>query len=974
LADASGSQAGSGGAQGNHGRSHSDQGDNQPSARGRGNTTFDINIAPNASHGHFWLWSLFVLGLLYILRRLGFFGALVIPWKDIFTLVVPILLLVFIIWGFYSGIKNKEDVRVWVALALLIWLVDIVPMDWLLGPTWLSRPYQGFFIDWQGIANVSIFAIATSGISFAFLYVNMVMDIIKKEYIAFLSAFFFIVIFNSLVAHYFPSTLAYNIKIPKWQAVYFGLAVLGLIAFFLVRWLGSRVDNAGQQLGNFASYMFMAFVFSFFWTNDGWMFNIKALVHAFYIVAFGFFYMRRQEEDNPIVWHLLIPCLLIFDFFGAGLLWSTNYLVLKFIPMLVLFVLTYCYVKTEDGYSLISFIGIVTIMLILSVQAYGYEPQGNVQFNARDGQQTRNFLDTLWQGIVSKTTDKLDEASGGYFKSKVEKNQYEALGVYFSGVRASQPVFYDDEPVTLWATIKSRTLSDPVAVSFNCSRWKEGVKIGPILDKDPKDYVFPPAAFTVFTFEDTDAECTFNQNSKNKKLDVGDNTMTLSATYNFDTSAYQKLYFIDRERLRTLTRENINPLQEFGITEMEPPTIHTNGPVELAISTQYLISVADGEAVNLPNLGILLKNRNMISDKEGKPIGQWTGRIKKINELVIVVPSGITIEKPAECRPAAFEPVDQATLCTATNWCGQCANTCSQERDVQGCIRLCTATCIEECNSVFKDDGNPATSGSGISYSAYRMKTETLYQDNDDYIDIDQNRHKTFGCRIKVTSSILENTPITTKYIRALTRYEYTIDQSYVVKVQQAPASTLRTPMTYLPSNIDIDEYLKSKNSPLQGVGQCIRDTDKRTKIPASVILGVAVHESNWGKSGLAQQSKNLFGIKCTKSYVDNTCTFAIKSQCCRPYSKTGLDMQWEPDADNTYRVYQDWCESINNFANLISTTQRYSHTLQYASTPTVMLTKIRESGYASDPRWADSVSAIIRQFPSEVASSAATT
>lgn len=171
----------------------------------------------------------------------------------------------------------------------------------------------------------------------------------------------------------------------------------------------------------------------------------------------------------------------------------------------------------------------------------------------------------------------------------------------------------------------------------------------------------------------------------------------------------------------------------------------------------------------------------------------------------------------------------------------------------------------------------------------------------------------------------------------------------------------------FTPSNTDIDTYLKITKSPLAGLGQCMIDAEKRTKVPASVILSVALHETGYGKSGLAQKSKNLFGIKCTKSYIEKTCTFADKKECCKVWDKTALDLKYEPNSPNAYRVYQNHCESINNFAGLISQSKRYSIAMQFASQPTFMIYKIREAGYATDPNWATGVNNIMQKAQAEI-------
>jgi flagellar protein FlgJ len=178
----------------------------------------------------------------------------------------------------------------------------------------------------------------------------------------------------------------------------------------------------------------------------------------------------------------------------------------------------------------------------------------------------------------------------------------------------------------------------------------------------------------------------------------------------------------------------------------------------------------------------------------------------------------------------------------------------------------------------------------------------------------------------------------------------------------EIPFITAEAPTTMAPtaSSNTIDTFLSKKKSPLGGIGSCILETEKRTKIPAVVILSVANHESNYGKSGLSQKSKNLFGIKCSQSYIEQACTFTNKQECCKVWSKTALDLKYEPNAPNAYRVYQDWCASINDFANLISKNQRYKQAMVYRDDPVRMIEEIRKAGYATDPNWATSIGQMI--------------
>lgn len=169
------------------------------------------------------------------------------------------------------------------------------------------------------------------------------------------------------------------------------------------------------------------------------------------------------------------------------------------------------------------------------------------------------------------------------------------------------------------------------------------------------------------------------------------------------------------------------------------------------------------------------------------------------------------------------------------------------------------------------------------------------------------------------------------------------------------------------PDAAAIDTYLRNNNYPLAGLGGCIIQAESQTGVHSLVILSIALHESNNGYSGLAQKGKNLFGIKCTQSYKDNWCTFSDKTQCCRSWDKSKLDLIYEPNDPNSYRIYKDWCESINDFARMISTASHYSPAMEHKDNPEEMVVLIKEGGYATNPAWSDNVIARMRTAYNEI-------
>src|SRR3989344_4062935 len=700
------------------------------------------------------------------------------------------IFLTFIAYGFVTGVKDDDKTKIWVAVALFIWFLDLWPsgkfslLDNLLGP-----PYAGFELPLiNEIIKINWLAVFTSGVFFVLLYIDMVRNIIKREYTNFWLAFGGILISNWIIAKYVPnsfkSTFDLSIWIPGsrfWNTI---LAFCIIALLFLLAYKANK--KWMQQIPNFFTNLFMIFVISFFWLNNGWAGNVRALIHAGYIALFGFLYIAKRE--NQVGWHLLLPLLLIVDFFGYGVLWNSGYLWAQFIPPLVLFVVGYCYFKSENSYALATFIFIVTVILILSLQEIGTGSlsSGELNFIQRtDSNDFTNFFDKFFEKTSAFTRKGLSTATGGYsdqYFGNVENNQFEPLGVYFDRIRVAQPKFYDDEPVTIWGTIKSRTLSDPANINFSCARW-EGSKR--IWTQTPPDLLYPNNPFTVYTSEEKDVECTFNKEKNNlTKLPVGTNKITLSAQHNFETNAYQKVYFIDKERYRAMTRENLDPLKEFGITDTNPIAIYTNGPVRIATAqADPLIKVSPPEQGDLsPGFGIALENRNKITDKDGKAVGEWEGKIKKIRELVLLLPKGITLLKKSDdtfdCSPVAFKDFQGAN----------CTKSCEDNVGIP-CQRACKGTdcrdcetylarCQRECDSLFKNDAGT------VAYNGYQLDTASI-RVLDEYKDID--KYKTFNCRLDVNPAVLDNTPITTRYFRIKARYDYSLDKTFSVTVEASP-------------------------------------------------------------------------------------------------------------------------------------------------------------------------------------------
>ncbi|OOQ61313.1 glucosaminidase domain-containing protein [Mucilaginibacter pedocola] len=116
------------------------------------------------------------------------------------------------------------------------------------------------------------------------------------------------------------------------------------------------------------------------------------------------------------------------------------------------------------------------------------------------------------------------------------------------------------------------------------------------------------------------------------------------------------------------------------------------------------------------------------------------------------------------------------------------------------------------------------------------------------------------------------------------------------------------------------------------------------TGVPASIILGVAMHESASGKSAIAQNLNNQFGVKGGGTVV---------------YYKHNKKVK------TSYKRYESVMESFQDFARIMTERKQFSHLAdkltQYDYTGWAK--GIQRSGYCSSRTWASQVVAIIKKY-----------
>ena len=137
-------------------------------------------------------------------------------------------------------------------------------------------------------------------------------------------------------------------------------------------------------------------------------------------------------------------------------------------------------------------------------------------------------------------------------------------------------------------------------------------------------------------------------------------------------------------------------------------------------------------------------------------------------------------------------------------------------------------------------------------------------------------------------------------------------------------------------------------------VGPGGQQSQLATGVPASVTIAQAILESAWGRSFLAREASNLFGIKAlTKP---------------GPAGVVWIDAWEVEDGENVYvphpfRKYNTLAESIVDHGLFFVENRRYASALAAKDDPKEFARRIAAAGYATDPEYPSKLIALMDRY-----------
>lgn len=132
----------------------------------------------------------------------------------------------------------------------------------------------------------------------------------------------------------------------------------------------------------------------------------------------------------------------------------------------------------------------------------------------------------------------------------------------------------------------------------------------------------------------------------------------------------------------------------------------------------------------------------------------------------------------------------------------------------------------------------------------------------------------------------------------------------------------------------------------------------EKTGISPKVLVAQAALETGWGKYVVrkpdGQNSHNLFNIKADNRWDGDKASISTVEYTAGTAHKKQA----------SFRVYESFAKSFEDYVKFLQQSPRYSHALNVASDDVGFVQSLQQSGYATDPQYAQKIQRIMNDRP----------
>lgn len=173
------------------------------------------------------------------------------------------------------------------------------------------------------------------------------------------------------------------------------------------------------------------------------------------------------------------------------------------------------------------------------------------------------------------------------------------------------------------------------------------------------------------------------------------------------------------------------------------------------------------------------------------------------------------------------------------------------------------------------------------------------------------------------------------------------VNISTIKKITDEPQAKVKLDLSLQPAHVKDFKLLLTAHA---------EEASRSTGIPAKFMLGQAALETGWGRREIVAAdgtpSHNLFGLKAGGKWKGKVVE-AITTEFTNGVAHKKIEK---------FRAYDSYADAFRDYGNLLRNNPRYENVMANAHDATSFAQGLQRAGYATDPKYAEKLTRIIKQ------------